>query len=177
MKPPIYHEVQTLRTQGWLWTLVGAVMIAAHMPILYGMYSQFVKREPWGDKPMSDPTIAIFFVFLLACSALVILMLYHSKLEIEIGQDALRYRAFPEQNKWVTIPSPNIAAYEVRKPGIFEPPRQGRLSRLRRNKTHRLFSSHMLELKLSDDRRISLGTNNPSEVMWALKRMKDTTTD
>jgi hypothetical protein len=60
--PNIIFEEEQRFTQWWLWLLLGGILL---IPI-YGIVQQLVLKEPFGDQPMSDLGLIIFFIGMLA---------------------------------------------------------------------------------------------------------------
>lgn len=57
----VFEEEQRF-TQWWLWLLLGGVLL---IPI-YGIIQQMVFKQPFGNNPMSDLGLIIFFIGMLA---------------------------------------------------------------------------------------------------------------
>jgi len=61
MDPNILFQEEQRFTQWWLWLLMGGILL---IPI-YGIVQQIVFKEPFGDNPMSDLGLIIFFIAML----------------------------------------------------------------------------------------------------------------
>jgi hypothetical protein len=168
---PYYHEVQTLRNNAWVWMLVIVCNLGALVPVGIGMYSQLVEGVPWGDHPMSNRGMLMFFCFIVIVSAVVFAVIYITKLEIQIDQNGVHYSFIPHQYQRKTIRPDDIESYSIRKAGFFEAGIRRKYRKTANATLIKLLSRILLEIRLKNGTRISLGIENPGEVEWALKRL------
>ena len=87
-----FKEEQRFR-QWWLWILI----IGINMLPLYGIFHQFIKGEPFGDQPMSDFGLIIFYLFTL----LLLVFLWLLKLTTTIDKDGILMHFFPFSKKYI----------------------------------------------------------------------------
>jgi hypothetical protein len=62
----------------------------------WGIYTQIIKGEKWGDRPMSDVMLVIMAAFFVALMVGITLMLYYMRLITEVRYDSLKviYKPF-----------------------------------------------------------------------------------
>ena len=90
----IFREVQRFR-QAWLLGLVIVPLLAVVGIYGYGIISQLIYEEPFGDEPMSDTVLLISgLAAILFCLAIVVLFVM-SKLRTEVRGDGLYVRFYP----------------------------------------------------------------------------------
>jgi hypothetical protein len=170
MRTPYFEEVQTLRNRSWLWLVVIVSMLTALISIGQGLYWQLVEGEPWGNEPMSNAGLIAMFVMLVVVDLIVIGLIYNSKLEIRIDESGVHYRSFPKIIRWRTIVPDEILDFQLRKLNFFQAMRIKKFQ-LGDNKVVKLLSPSLVELKLKNGTTVSLGTENPEGIGFALKRL------
>jgi len=103
----LYKEVQRF-TQWYIWILLLGLLI---IPV-YGIIQQLVLKEPFGDNPMSDMGLVIFFFGMLAFCYLFRMM--HLKTIITKEKITIQFAPFFSK----TIPREEIAHAEIVKYGF-----------------------------------------------------------
>lgn len=168
-----FEEVQRFRDNAWVWMLVIGTSLAALIPLIYGIYWQIVKGEPWGNEPLSDRGLIFLFLFVLACLALMIFILLSLKLELRIDEQGIHYRFVPVKNKWQLITKEEIAEYHLEKRfRLLDTAGFGHhRNRLSRTRSFRIRGGNHLSLKFRNGQKLLLGTQNLSEIEWAMKRL------
>ena len=102
---PIYREVQRFR-QVWLWALVLAIAGLQ----LYAVVEQLLFKRPFGDNPMQDiPLIIYWVIFGVGLPAL----LFSSQLIIEVCNDGIYIRFSPFHRTFRRIAFTEIKQCEV----------------------------------------------------------------
>ena len=109
----LFSEKQKFN-QVWLIVIMVAINLIVVGFMISSIYVQFILGEPWGDKPMSDVGLAIFLGSLLLIMALVNIMIFGSRLEVEIKDNSVYYKYFPFVWNWRYIHKDNIDKYEVK---------------------------------------------------------------
>jgi hypothetical protein len=90
----LFKEKQRFR-QWWFWIFL---LPLGCLPLI-GIYVQFIKGEPWGDKPMSDMGLIFFSVLIYG----LILLFYKLELVTVINQYGIHIRFLPfvkKKIKW-----------------------------------------------------------------------------
>lgn len=100
-----FKEAQKFQ-QWWLkliFILIGIIPI-------WGIYTQLIKGEVFGNKPMSDFGLIIFSIFIFA----LIIMLWSMRLKTEIDENEIRVYFFPFLKKrilWKDVESAEVINY------------------------------------------------------------------
>jgi hypothetical protein len=138
--------------------------------LLYGIYWQLVKGEPWGDKPMSNSGLIIISTVSLVVVGFVIWLILNIKLEVKISAHEIQYRYYPHMSKWQALTPEEIEEYEVKKLGIFERGKRGYRGILMPNKRLIILGRYALKIKTKDGRKLTIGTQTPEDLKWAMKK-------
>jgi hypothetical protein len=167
-----FEEVQAFRESSWVWTLVITILLAALLPIMYGLYQQLGTGVPWGNKSMTDSDLIFVFLFTLMSTGIGAFVVLSSKLEVKIDEQGIHYRYFPVTSRWQLIIPDQIASYTLEKRfNIFESGFGYFRSLFRKIKSYRIRGSQHLSLKLKNGYRILLGTQNPEGLEQAMKKL------
>lgn len=172
MKDIIYTEIQRFRNTLFM-VIVAFLFLFVVFLFGYGYYIQIVLHQQFGNNPMSDIGLIITGSFtILTVGALVYLFLT-SKLEIYITKDGIYYRYFPFILKMRKILKTDISNWVVRE---YKPIREFGGWGLRynyRTKTscYNIRGTMGLELHLTNDRKILLGTQKPVEIKHAMNEL------
>ncbi|NNJ88946.1 MAG: hypothetical protein HKP53_06060 [Eudoraea sp.] len=106
MDPTNIFEEEQRFTQLWLWLIMGGLLL---IPI-YGIIQQIVFEQPFGDQPMSDLGLIIFFIGMLA----ICYFLWMLKLRTTITKDEIRIHFLPLAKKrflWKDVEQAQIVKY------------------------------------------------------------------
>jgi len=101
-----YFKEEQKFTQWWLWLILIPI---GCLPI-YGVIKQFILKEPFGSKPMSNVGLVIFLILTIA----FIFMFLKMKLKTEINDTGIYMRFIPfakKQVSWKEIKSIEIINY------------------------------------------------------------------
>ena len=173
MQRVYFEEVQAFRENRWVVALVIAVLLAALLPLAYGLHQQLVMGIPWGDKPMSDNGLIAMFLVVIVSVGIGAFMILSSRLEVKVDGDNLRYRYFPITPQWQLITRALIDSYSLEKGfRMFRSSGFGHhRSFLLRTRSYRIRGARYLSLKLKNGQTILLGTQNPEGLEWAMKKL------
>lgn len=83
---PLFQETQRF-TQWWIW-LIHILILAIFFT---GIYTQIIKGEPFGDKPMSDLGLVISSGFML----FLVLLLLSLNLKTQVTSTKIYFKFFP----------------------------------------------------------------------------------
>lgn len=158
---PLYREVQHFR-QAWVWAIVMA--IAGLM--WYGSVQQLLLHRPFGDRPMPDSLLLIFWlVFGIGLPA----FFYYAKLITEVRHDGIYLRFFPIQRSFRRIAFDELKRYEVRtyRP-IIEYGGWGIRYALK-GKAYNVSGNRGLQLELKDGKRLLIGSQGPEAFLQAIQ--------
>ncbi len=106
MDPHIIFREEQRFTQWWLWLMLGGMLL---IPI-YGIVQQIVLKESFGDNPMSNLELIIFFIVMLA----LIVFFWMIKLRTTITKDEIKINYPPLAKKrilWSDVEQAQIVKY------------------------------------------------------------------
>ena len=165
----IYYQESQKFTQIWLWFLLGSGLLFLIGVAFAGVYIQIIQGKPFGDNPMSDTGVLVFFILSLFFSLGLILFMKSFHLETRIDRLGISYRFFPLVPKWHTIYREEIINWEIVTKFVFNYGiRFGTNS-----KTLNIQGDKQLALKLSSGKILYLGTQRPEEISQALQKFFD----
>jgi len=155
-----YEEEQRFTNVRWLWFVLILIIL---IPLLL----------TFNDKGMNQEEIITLLLSTLFAAVPVVATLLYSKLQLRIDDVGIHYKFFPGVWKWKTITKTEIESFEFSAmKSIFEKLECG----YRRNLfTHsirmNITGKKFLRMKLKDGSKIKIGSENPEEMEWALKRL------
>ncbi|MFD1001018.1 hypothetical protein ACFQ21_16950 [Ohtaekwangia kribbensis] len=168
-----FEETQLFRQNLWVWYMFAAFSLLLIVPLLYGMYTQLILGQPWGDKPMSDNGLAILFLLSLGGWMVVAWILYSIRLEVYIDDEGVHYFYFPNSPSWKVITKDQIVSYEVRqRRNLFDMGGIGyHRNRFKKLRSMTIRGSKHIRLILPGNHKVLIGTQNPEEFDRALRRL------
>jgi len=107
-----FEEIQQFR-QPWLWFIVLPITIFGIVVFIYMLYVQLVLGKPVGDRPMPDGTLIWFGPLMLMIIAGIPILLFMSKLEVQIDAEAIHIRFTPFLEKDILLNE--IVTWQARK--------------------------------------------------------------
>ena len=156
----LYREVQHFR-QNWLWILILGIAGLS----LYSVVEQLILGRPFGTNPAPD--IAVLVLAIVFGLGLPIL-LYKTNLTTEVRTNGLYFRFFPFHLSFQRIPLEELETYEM---CSYRPIRDYGGWGIRygaKGKAYNVSGNRGVQLKLSNGRRILIGSKNPEEFTRAL---------
>jgi hypothetical protein len=158
---PAYREVQQFR-QIWIWVVV--IAIAGLM--WYAFVIQILFRRPFGDNPMPDIMMIIFWlIFGLGLPALF----FFGKLITEVRGDGIYIRFFPLHLSFHKIAFKDLKRYEVR---TYRPLLEYGGWGIRygfKGKAYTVSGNRGVQLELLDGKRLLIGSQRPEEFLQAIE--------
>lgn len=161
----LFKEKQRFR-QWWIFL----ILIGMDGLFLFGVFTQVMGGQPFGDKPMSDTGLLTITGFLL----LLTLLFISSRLDTIIREDGIYVRFFPFHLKFKYFPWENLAKTYVRSYSpIAEYGGWGlRLGIFGKGRAYNVSGNKGLQLEFSDGKRLLIGTRKPDELKKALDRIE-----
>jgi len=157
---PIYREVQKFR-QVWVWAIV--IVIAGLQ--WYGAAEQLLLHRPFGDRPMPDIQMVIFWlIFGIGLPALF----FFSQLITEVRDDGIYIRFSPFHRDFRRIAFTEVKQYEVR---TYRPIREygGWGIRVRcKGKAYNVSGDRGVQIELLNGRRLLIGSQRAEELWRAI---------
>jgi hypothetical protein len=159
--PPAYREVQKFR-QIWIW----AVVIALVGLMWYAFVIQILYHRPFGDNPMPDVFLIIFWmIFGLGLPALI----FFSKLVTEVRGDGIYIRFYPFHLSFHKIAFKDLKRYEVR---TYHPLLEYGGWGIRygsKGKAYNVSGNRGVQLELLNGKRLLIGSQRPEEFLQAIE--------
>jgi hypothetical protein len=107
-----FHEVQQFR-QKWIWILMLFILGVVIGTLGYGMITQLVFGNPWGDEPMSDTLLSIVGSLVILLVIVLVYAFYKMKMVTEVYSDSVRVQFMPFVNR--RIPVSEIESFEAKR--------------------------------------------------------------
>ncbi len=172
--PRVYfEEVQKFRDKPWIWILAVLISIASLLPLVNRANVQLIRGDQWGNTPVSNTSLILLIAFISLCWAVLIFMLFSIKLEVTIDEEGIHYRFYPIMAKMELITMDQITEYKLEKRfRFFDAGGIGyHRNRLRNTKAFRISGHKHLFLRLKDNSKIRIGTQNLEGIEWAMDRL------
>ena len=107
----VFHEIQQFR-QRWLWTFLLFTSLLIVILFGYGMIKQLAFGHVWGNRPMSNTTLAIVGMVVIIFVVGLMYLFYTMKLITEVRDDDLLVQFFPLSRQVISLES--VSYCEVR---------------------------------------------------------------
>ena len=111
-----FLEEQQFR-QRWVWILLLLTTLFVTILFAYGMFKQFTLRQPWGNRPMSDVSLAIIGSISILFMGGLTYLFYKLKLITEVRNDGLYIRFLPFSQQIILFDN-IIEVYSERKAAL-----------------------------------------------------------
>ncbi len=170
-KSKYYFEEEQKLDVWWVKLLVIVIAMVSLGPVYYGVISQLSAGVPWGDKPMSDTELIIVALLTTIVIAGVAFLMFFTRLETIIKEDGIHIKFFPFFKKKI-ISTKSINRFEVRKyKPIMEYGGWGIRHSLRKGKAYNMSGNIGLQLYLSEDKKLLIGTKRPEAIKRAMDKL------
>lgn len=159
----LFSEKQRFK-QWWLWLL----LLGINGVLIYGIFKQIIIKEFFGNNPMSNLGLLIT----TAITLLITFFFINFRLETIIKKDGIYVRFFPIHSKYKYYPWKDLTAYSVRK---YSPLKEYGGWGIRyglSGKTYNISGNKGLQLELSDQTKLLIGTNKPEKLKKVLSKIK-----
>ncbi|MEM9671125.1 MAG: hypothetical protein AAF992_00925 [Bacteroidota bacterium] len=161
--PPYFTEVQRFR-QTWIWVLLGALLGT----LLFLGILQVVQHQLSGTHWLSTPAL----LFIGGIWGLLVLIAYKAHMFTKIDEEGVTFQLFPLQWSPRRIPWADIEEMYIRDyDGIAEYGGWGMRYGLQ-GKSYTISGRFGLQLHLSDDQQILIGTQRPVELEKLILRLR-----
>jgi hypothetical protein len=170
---PLFEEKQRF-TQWWLWAIIVGASVVSFGIFLNALYTQMVLGKPWGEKPMSDDALIMMVLFNLTAVVIMLLIFFNAILEIVVDKTGISYRYFPVLRRWRRIAREQIESFETKDYYLRG---HGFHIDLRGNKRISVQGNTVIEIKMTNGRKLRLGTQRPGDFLLALNKMKTRSED
>jgi hypothetical protein len=165
----VYFEESQKFRQWWLWLLLGSVLLMFVGSAFAAVYVQLITGRPFGNNPMSDTGVIIFFISSIVFSLVMVFLQLSFHLETKVDRFGISYRFFPLIRQWRTIYREQIQSWEITRKCVFHYGIHYGI----KSKTLNVQGNTQLALKLPSGRKINLGTQHPDELSQAMQKLLD----
>ena len=160
---------------GPLYLIMGVIYAIPTIVFLIAFYQQYVLKQPWGDKPMSDTGLLITALVILAVLTISAFLLFGSKLLVEVTNESLHFTFKPFINKPISYYKSDIERHEIRE---YKPIREyggwGIKQGLKSiGKAYNVKGNIGLQLYLKNGKRVLIGTQRGDALNRAMKKMME----
>lgn len=167
-------------TQRFKFIILPIILLHAGIGLLLAndLYKQLYLGQIDARKPMSDQGLILTTVFLNVLMLLVEWLFTKAKLEIRIDKTGLQYKYFPFIRAWKSLDQRDIESFEVGKYnalldyGGWGYRRGGKKMGLCLN----VWGNQGLKLRLTNGKKLLLGTQEPAKLAEAMNQMMNKTT-
>lgn len=138
---------------------------------MFGIYSQEILGEPWGNNPAETGTLYLILFFELILMGGIILLIYKMRLKVEIKSDGFWFSFPPLAGKRRCIKKEEIAGFEVH---TYHPVSEyggWGIRGSRKNKAYNISGNVGVQLVLKNGRKVLFGTQESQAIEYAMKKM------
>lgn len=159
----LFSETQRFK-QWWLWI----ILIGINALMLYGVYTQVLNGQQFGDKPMDNTQL------LIGCgiSLLITFFVLSFRLDTQVKSDGIYVRFFPLQLSFRFFPWNNLSECYVRQYNpIAEYGGWGwRLGLFGKGTAYNISGNEGLQLQFKDGKKLLIGTQKPKELQEVINK-------
>ena len=174
MAKVFYKEEQKFGSRS-LYLSMGIIYAIPTVSFMVSFYYQFVLKEPWGDKPMSDAGLLLTALLVFAVLIGSAFLLFSSKLLVEVTAKDLHFTFWPYFKKAKSYSKSDIERYEIReyKP-IMEYGGWGvKQGKKGVGKAYNVRGKIGLQLYLKDGRKVLIGTQRGDAFLHAMNKLME----
>lgn len=160
----LFTERQKFR-QWWVWLF----LLGINGFFLFGIYHQIIRKQPFGDKPMSDTGL------LIATGLCLVLTLLFACIHLDtvITKKGIYIRFFPFHLRFYHYPWSQLTRCYIRQ---YSPIKEFggwgiRIGLAGKSKAYNVSGHIGLQLVRTDNKKILIGTHKPDELAEALKKI------
>ena len=173
MDKVLFSEEQRF-TQWWLYLIVSISLLTILTPFVYGIYSQEVLDEPFGDNPMSTEGLIVTGFFSVLFTAFIFFVVLRSKLKTKITTVGISVCFPPLIRKWKNFVPEEIEKFEVRKVRIKREFGGYGIRRRRKHGTAYTVSGNIgLQLIFKNGKRLLIGTQKKQAIEYAMEKLME----
>lgn len=172
MKKILFKEEQKFGSQS-LYISMGIIYAIPTIVFMIAFYYQFVLKQPWGDKPISDTGLVLTAALILVVLIVSGVLLFGSKLAVEVTNESLHFTFKPYINKPVSYYKSDIEKYEIRE---YKPLREYggwgmKQGKKEIGKAYNVRGNIGLQLYLKNGKKVLIGTQRGDALLRAMKKM------
>jgi len=173
MEKVLYKEEQRF-SQWWLWLIMVLTLLSVLIPFSYGVYSQEVLDEPFGDNPMSTAGLIVTGITSLLILGGIAILFFVARLKTRITNEGLFVSFPPLINKWKKYDPNEIENYKLR---TFKAKREYGGYGIKRSRkygqSYTVSGSIGLQLYLNNGKKLLIGTQKKQAIEHAMGKLMD----
>ncbi len=170
-QPQVLFREQQRFKQPWLWLLVGGSMLFLAGVFAWGLYSQLILGEPFGDRPISDTALIWTSIFVFAISFGVIALMLACKLITEVRDDGVFVRYLPFHLRYHLISMHDATRWEaVTYRPIMEYGGWG-IRWTMRGRAYNVYGNRGVRIDFGNGRHLLIGSQRPDELEAAINQL------
>ena len=174
MAKVLFKEEQKFGSQS-LYLSMGIIYAIPITIFIIAFYYQFILKQPWGDKPISDTGLLVTALLIFAVIIISAFLLFGSKLVVEVTNETINITFWPYFKKGISYSMTDIERYEIRK---YKPikeyggwgVKQGKKGV---GKAYNVRGNIGLQLYLKDSKKVLVGTERGDALLRAMKKMME----
>ena len=171
MEKILFSEEQRFM-QWWLWAILIFMLFSILCPFVYGIYSQEILHEPFGDSPMSTEGLVVIGISSLLLLVLIIVIFIRLRLKTKITNESVWFAFPPIIRKWKKYTPSEIEKYEIR---IYKAVRQyggyGMKRRWKYGQSYTVSGNIGLQLYLKSGKKVLIGTQKKQAIQYAMDKL------
>jgi len=153
----------------WVVMIINALILVGVFG--WGIYTQIIRGEQWGDRPMSDAMLIIMAAFFITLTVGIALIFYYMRLITEVRYDSLKvsYKPFFKKKfEYKDIKSAEAIKYSPVKDagGWGYKIRKGR-------RFYNITGNLGVKIVFRDGREIVIGSKEPERIVNGIKKAAD----
>ncbi len=164
-----FEEIQHFR-QPWIWILALPISIIGIGFFVYLMYEQLVLGQPVGNRPMPNDTLIWFDPLMLIILLSIPVLLYFSKLKIQIDDRAIHVHFNPFFKRQILLEE--ITEWRARKYKPFLEYGGWGIRWGPGGKAYNVSGSWGVQLKFTNGKKLLIGSQRADEFAAAISRAK-----
>lgn len=173
MEKILFREEQKF-TQTWVTLMIYGILVLNLSIFGYGFVRQIVMGETWGNQPMPDTALVLTFILAIGISVGLILLFHNARLITVIHEKGIMVKFPPFFSKEKFFPKETISGIEVRQYNpILEYGGWGVRMGMGRGKAYNVKGNLGIQLKLTNDKKILIGTQKKDQAEWAIRKLMD----
>ncbi|HRB31061.1 MAG TPA: hypothetical protein PK872_06080 [Ferruginibacter sp.] len=156
----IFTEKQSFRQP-----LIWIILLSLNILFIYGFVEQVIRKEQFGEKPMTDTGLIILMLITLTLS----LCFFSLRLETLIKPDGIYFRFYPFQIKYKSIAWKDLTEIYVRQYSPIAEYGGWGIRGIGKNKAYNVSGNKGIQLITTNNTRILIGTQKPDEINEIIK--------
>jgi len=174
MAKVFYKEEQKFGSRS-LYLVMGTIYAIPITIFAIAFYYQFMLKQPWGHKPITDTGLLITALLIFAVLIISAILLFGSKLTVIITRETISFTFWPYFKKKISYSKSDIEKYEIReyKPIIEYGGWGVKQGKKGVGKAYNVRGNIGLQLYLKDGKRVLIGTERGDALLRAMNKLME----